>query len=884
MNKPKKRLIALISLIMGVVILLSAVLFISGTAGNKDTSSSDISDASEESVNTAKKEGTPVEALSGYKAKDIEKKAIKSGFIPVLKDDKITLYYKAKTAEVAVYSAENNQMIYSNPQNIPETVKGIPLHKVMSQLYITYYQENNQIKFYSSSFDALGRDQVTAQIIDGNTLSVNYVFGKKKITKEMLPIAIPKAKFEEKVLPKLSEDDAFEIKRQYKLISSKDTLTDANREKYEKTYKNFGSTDLYILNTYIASFDIEPIYDILYSTDYTQADFKEDNKEAGNTEEIVDKNVVFDLTLDYKLSDGVLNVDLDCSKLRQLDNANIYSVDILQFFGCASTKEKGYFLVPDGSGGLISFNSTKSGAAAYSGYVYGADQTIRVNNLNNNDVQIGLPVLGISNDTNKNGMFITAEKSAEYCKINADIAEETVPYNMAYFSAIVFPYDEMTVNNPISGGGTTQIYTHQQKPFRGNISLSYNFLAKNKNGYSDMANLYREKLIEDGILTEKVKGDLPAVYSLLGGIDVQKHFLGIPYTGMQSLTTFKDAEKIIDALKKEGIDNQNVKYLDWFNGGAKQTVADTVNVLGCLGGKKGLDKLIKTDKASIYPDVSFTSVHNSLFDGFSTRKDAARLTYNETALLYPINIPKNYFDYNSDYSYIVSPNSYNKIIDKFLKNYKYENLSVSDLAALINSDFDDDKYAERTASLKLTLDAVKKLSGEKNIMASKPNLYAVPYVDIMTDMPITTSGANIIDTEIPFLQMVYSGYKDMTSNAINLSYGDYSLTKLLSFATAPNFTFGYENSSVIMGTNYTEYYSFCFDDWKQDAVELYKAYAQAAEKVRGESIVGHKILDNGLCVLTYENGGRFYINDTNSKIDFNGQKIEAKSYIYKEGN
>ncbi len=830
----------------------------------------------------ASKTASRVTAIAGYEAGETEQEALKAGFVPVLGSSGLTLYYKEETAEIAVYSAKNDKLVYSNPQNIPETVKGIPLHKVKSQLYITYYQENNQVKYYSSSYDALGRDQVTAEIID-NTLKVNYIFGKKKISKEMLPIAIPKDKFEEKVLPKLSGEDLDAIKKQYKLISADDDLTDANREKYETTYKNFKSTDIYILNPYIASYDIEPVYNILYSTDYTQKDFKEDNEDAGNDTELIDTNVVFELALIYSLKDGTLNVELDCSKLNVLDNANIHSVDILQFFGCASTKDDGYFLVPSGSGGLVSFNSTKSSAGAYKEFVYGADRSIRVNNLKNNDIQVQLPVLGISNETQQSGTLITAENAAEYLTVNADIARSTTPYNIAYFSAVVYPYDEMTVNNPISGGGTTQVYTHQQTPFKGKVSLSYNFLDKSGITYSDMANFYRSKLIKDGVLNQKVSGEQPFVYSLLGGIDVKKHFLGIPYTGMQALTTFEQAQEIIGELAQEGIGNQAVKYLNWFNGGAKQTAPNKVKVLNCLGGKKGLEKLFESENAVIYPNVSFTSVTNSLFDGFSVRKDVARLTYNEAALIYELSIPKNFFDYNSDYKYVVSPTVYDKLATKFLGKYSYDSLSIDDLASQINSDYDEEKYAERTEALELTKEAIKKLSDEKSVMASNPNLYAAGYVDLMADMPLADSGANIIDAEVPFLQMVYSGYKDMFCSPINLSYGEFSLTKLLSFATAPNFTFGFEKSSVIMDTNYTEYYSFCFEDWKEDAVELYKAYSEATEKVRGESVVGHKLLKNGLCVLTYENGGVFYINDTQSDITYNNQTVKAKSYIYEEG-
>ena len=865
MKRYSKKISAFISLCLSAVLLCTATGMVS-SADEKDS----------ENVSV-------VEAIDGYKASATEKTALKLGFKPVISKDGVTLFYKDETAEIAVYSLENNQIVYSNPQNIPKTVKGIPLHKVRSQLYITYYQENNQVKYYSSSYDALGRDQVTAEIID-DTLKVNYIFGKKKITKEMLPIAIPKEKFESKVLPKLSDEDAKEIKKQYKLISSKDDkLLDTTREKYENAYKNFKSTDLYILNTYIASFDVEPIYDILYSTDYTQTDFKKDNEAAGNDEELVDKNVVFELALIYSLKDGSLNVELDCSKLKLLDNANIHTVDILPFFGAASTKEKGYFLMPDGSGGLVKFNSTKSSAGAYSSYVYGADRSIRINNLEDNEVQVQLPVYGVSNQTNESGLLVLADNAAEYLKVNADIARSTIPYNIAYFSAVVFPYDEMTVNNPISGGGTTQIYTHQKTPFKGKVSVSYNFLSKGKISYSDMANVYRNMLIEEGILNEKVSGNQPFVYSLLGGIDVKKHFLGIPYTGMQSLTTFSQAEEIISVLKDAGIEEQYVKYLNWFNGGAKQTVADKIKVLKCIGGKKGLNKLIESGNAKIYPDVSFTAVTNTFFDSFSTRKDAARLTYNETALIYDINIPKNFFDYNSSYAFVVSPNSHDKIITKFLKKYSYENLSLNDLTSQINSDFNEDKYADRTKSLELTLKAIEKLAEKHNIMASAPNKYAAKYVDIMADMPITTSKANIIDTEVPFLQLVYSGYKDMSCRSINLSYGDYSLTKLLTFATAPSFTFGYEKSSIIMDTNYTEYYSFCFDDWKEDAIEIYKEYSKVSDKVRGESIISHKFLNNGLCEIIYENGVTLYVNDTDNDITLKGEKISAKSYIIKEG-
>lgn len=836
--------------------------------------------ASAEPSGKGESEVVKIEGIADYQASIPETQAIALGFVPVLCSEGLTLLYKQETAEVALYSSKTGELIYSNPQDIAPETKGTPLHRMTSQLYITFYENNSQIKFYSSRFDSLERDQVTSTLKD-DTLSVNYVFGKKKIVKEMLPAAIPEKKFE-KLLSKLSDDEAFELKKQYKAISEKDKVTEATKQKYRDKYKNFGDEPIYILNIYIPDYELEPVYNLLTDGGYSDKDREEDNKASGNEVELVDTNVVFDLTLNYSISQGALKAELDCSRLRVLDNADIASISVLEFFGAGNRNDSGYVLVPDGSGGLVEFNSSKNSAAAFSGTIYGNDRAIKSNGLDNNDVKIHLPVLGVSR--NNGGFFAIADTGAQYCSINADIADDTIPYNVGYFSANINPYDAMTVANPIHGGGTTQIFVRQKEPYKGNVCIYYYPLEQGKNTYSDMANFYRERLKAQGVLKEKLSGDIPFVYSLVGAIDVKKHFLGIPYTGMKSLTTFDEAEKIIKAFEKEGIGNQHVKYLAWFNGGMKQTLADKVKVLGCLGGKKGLSSLMSSDIAEIYPNVRFTTTTNTFFDSFSVKKDAARLTYNESALLYPISIPKNFFDYNSEYSYVVSVNIYDEIIGKFLKKYKYDNLSLEDLGGVLNSDFNEDKYAERGAALEKTNAAIDKLADKYNLMASAPNLYAVDDVTIMTDIPTGASGSNIISVEVPFFQMVFSGYKDMTASAANISYGNFGASHLVAFGTLPNYTFGYEKSSEIMNTGYTELYSICYKDWAKDAVETFKAVTQNGAKLRGVSIVSHKILSSGLVELTYENGAMYIINDTSSEITDGDITLGAGEFIFKEGN
>lgn len=820
----------------------------------------------------------PIAGISGYAPSAAEQQAMSVGFLPVIAKDGLTILFKQETAEIALYSAAADRLVYSNPQDIPADSKGTPFHRMSSQLYITYYENNSQIKFYSSRFDSLERNQMTPSLKD-DVLSVNYVFGKRKITKQMIPAAIPEEKFE-KLLEKLDDDGKKSLKMQFKRISADDFISADTKEKYKQSYKNFEETPLYILNKYIPDYELEPVYVLLEQAGYTSKDLKEDNKASGNEVEIADTNVVFDLTLNYFIKDGALKVELDCSRLNVLDNADIASINVLEFFGCGSVSDTGYVLVPDGSGGLIDFNSSKSGAAAYSGKIFGNDQTIRDNGLSDNETGVQLPVLGINK--NDSGIFAVVGEGAEYCSINADIADDIIPFNVGYVRADINPFDKMSVASPIHGGGMTQIFVRQKEPYKGKVSISYYVLESGKNTYSDMASLYRAKLEKDGVLKDKLSGEVPFIYSVVGAIDVKKHFLGIPYVGKKSLTTFEQAGEIAKELSDDGIKDQHMRYIAWFNGGMKQTVADKVKIESVLGGKKGLTALNKTKGVTLYPNVSFTTATNTLFDSFSVKKDAARLTYNETALLYPISIPKNFFDYNSDYSYIVSVKRYDEYITKFSKNYNLENLAVDDISRYLNSDFTETRYAERASSLKITDKALSTLSGKYKLMASAPNLYAIDNTGIMVDMPIGTSGDNIISLQIPFLQMVISGYKDMACSPINISYGDFSVANLLSFATLPNYTFIKESSSVIMNTNYTELYSVCFDDWKKQAVETYNAVAQVAQKVRGVSIKSHNFFESGLCELVYENGITLIINNTDSAVDYADSSIEAGEYILKE--
>ena len=95
-----------------------------------------------------------------------------------------------------------------------------------------------------------------------------------------------------------------------------------------------------------------------------------------------------------------------------------------------------------------------------------------------------------------------------------------------------------------------------------------------------MAKCYRSQLIKEGVLKEtNDTGDIPLYLDVLGGVETKKHVMGVPYTGISAMTTYEEAEKILEEFYGEDITKIRMNYEGWFNGGIYHDVADKINWL-----------------------------------------------------------------------------------------------------------------------------------------------------------------------------------------------------------------------------------------------------------------------------------------------------------------
>src|SRR5699024_10844337 len=179
----------------------------------------------------------------------------------------------------------------------------------------------------------------------------------------------------------------------------------------------------------------------------------------------------------------------------------------------------------------------------------------------------------------------------------------------------------------MTGSGVLQLY--QEKPYDGVYQIRYNFLEKERANYIDMAKEYQSYLVDKEILTEKSESfERPFYLGVIGGVDLTKKLAGIPYRGTEVLTSFAEAQEIIDSLQSDGINNIKVRYSGWFNDGLNHGYPAKIKTIKKLEKELSLNQFkdsMANENIPVYFDVDFGYVYKDrLFDGFSTNKQSAR--------------------------------------------------------------------------------------------------------------------------------------------------------------------------------------------------------------------------------------------------------------------
>jgi len=788
------------------------------------------------------------EGSLSFKNKNGLKKACENSFLQ--------LYYDEQTYNLTVFDRRSGKSYSVNPEG-EAAQKGNTRLAALNLVYADTQGKTGSLDSFTQSVES-GQVEVS---LSKNSITFDYSIGDLTVGLEVTPSIISNERFE-KLLEKADSAGERLLKRRYGYV------------------KDYDSWSRRKLTNPTAIAELVALFEEL---GYTKEDLQIDNSENGvaNTET---EKLFFKVPLTFTLDGDSVVASIDLSKVEYPESKPLVYIEFLQFFGAATAEEKGYFLLPDGSGAIMPFMAVESGARNYEATVYGADKALRQKPTAALSEDILMPVFGAS--YGDGGFLAVIEDGDALADIFAFNSGSTDAYNKVY-SRVNFLKTESVALGDQKGADNFNYFNFQEQSYNGNYSVRYIFLQENACDYSAMAAGYRNYLTTTGQLEAKeIAEKSPFLLETVGGILTDKSFIGFKYKGITALTEYEDNIKMVSFLKENGIDNLKLKLNAYTGDGLQNLLAVDVDLIGNLGGKSGFKELIsnsKEQKYSIYPDFEYLTFSQS--DGIMTKNNyAIRSMDSKAVTLEVINqatLEKN--QQISDNVYYLTAigrlNEVNEGVVEHLEKYEIKGLSIADMASGVSSDYTPEAAYDRQSAVNYTSGIIKGLSEKHDLILSSANVKNANFASIITEAPLWSSQYSFTQG-IPFYSMVFHGLVDYTGEALNtVSDSQTEFLRCIEYGASIKYTLIYRNQSKVKNSDYTWLYSADFEQNKNSAVQNYKAVSELHSKVGKAYLIAHKKLAESVYCTEYSNGVKTVVNYSGEEYTCEYGKVPPKDYI-----
>lgn len=540
----------------------------------------------------------------------------------------------------------------------------------------------------------------------------------------------------------------------------------------------------------------------------------------------------------------------------------------------------GYIVLPDGNGAIIEFDNGKYYQNPYRKRLYGQDLALLPQKMAEEQQKINIPLYGM---IKKNGGYaaIITEGDA-MANIHADVSGRIDSYNKVFTSFNLREFDRVTLG---SGYNQYGVNLWTKKIVETDFSVEYHFLTGSQNSYVGIANKYRDHLISKGLTAQDQTPYTVLNAEFIGAYDKKEFFLGIPYYTTLSMTTFKQAEHIVNALIERDITHMNVSYLGIMNGGLSSSIQDRAKIEKVLGGKKGYSSFqdyLSENGIPLYAKVDFltASDYHKLLDDFrytSQRIDGS-LAYSFT-YHYPTRLPYSQTEFTrSADDYVINPVYYEAIYEAFTNKFQAEYLSLGYLGSMLAGHYTKQNALYRQDALHLQENLLSIM--DEKLMMENPLGFALPYAHTIVDLPTEATLYSIIDDQIPLLQLVLSGLIDYSAQSINMSNTrsvEYNFLKILETGSNIKYTLSYDDSRELLSTEYNYFMSTQYDNWLDTMTNQIKEMDQLG--IHQGYLINHERVEHNVYRVTYSHGLTLLINYNLSPVTSGTVTVPSMDYV-----
>lgn len=595
----------------------------------------------------------------------------------------------------------------------------------------------------------------------------------------------------------------------------------------------------------------------------------------------------FMIPVDFVLYDDYVSVSVNTKQIRENSNI-ITSISLTPFFCSVENDTDGASLfIPSGSGALINTISESSNGKVFSAPVYGGDFSQEKLYLSQNETAIRMPVFGV--DAVEKGMFAVIDSAADTALIEAIAGSESYGFSGVYSTFQVRGYTKHQSKVFSSAIKTSMIYS--ESLISESLRVNYYPLSRGNSNYSSMADIYRRYLKKKGFLKTNAE-TVPMNVEFIGGAQITKSFLGIPYVAVQPTTTLEQASEIITDLSKVADSDFTVNLKGFGKSGVNiGEIAGGFSICKNIGDKsqiKKLSSLCKKENISLFMDFDLIRFSES-GSGFSTFFDDVINVGGQKTSCYVYDKATG-MQKRSEIYFLLSPWRFDKAANKLLnktKEFGIDGISLETMTSVSYSDYTEketSKYYSKSGFSDNVSQTIKFIGNGKSIMASDANVYAAVLADYITNAPNFSDNDAVFSADVPFYQMIFKGYVPMFSESVNLAKDSETLVlRALESGCGLGYTLISKWDNSIIDSDYMYFHSSVYSDLKDSIYDNIKGLSQYYKTISNAHIAANSIISDTVRLTEFDNGVSVYVNYGDVTFETPAGIVAPKSFLIKEG-
>ncbi|QGG57045.1 DUF5696 domain-containing protein [Paenibacillus sp. B01] len=540
------------------------------------------------------------------------------------------------------------------------------------------------------------------------------------------------------------------------------------------------------------------------------------------------------------------------------------SVQLYPFLGAVrGASVPGYMLLPDGSGALIRFTSSHTSFdEPYTGQIYYND--LGIGGFEGAMNKVGVPVFGIVHGVKQNALLGIVEDG----KMNAEIVAYPSGVNTSFYWISPRFIIRSGYYQPTSKAmGGINMYTKTKT--EGDKQVRYRLLSGEQSDYVGMARSYRSYMKERGMLpapraSKPDSKGIPLRIDMLGA----EMTSGLLKRGVVKMTSFSEAQSILQDLQQSGISNIRAGLQGWGKGGESGSHPAAPKFEPALGGSKGLRSLAayaKQQDIELYLNTDYSYMQDKS-PRVEPRTDSVRMITNRL-LEFDAFSRYNRERFGDLKSYLIRPEKALSLAKEDFQAFReagIQNVAINGTGFLLYSDFNKKQAIRRSEAAELYGKLGDEAAGQSiGLSWLEPNDYMWKHAAAYFNMPLSSSQFVYSTDTVPFLPMALHGSLDyFADHGNNNPDPELDLLRMIEYGAYPSFLVTKEPTRKLLNTPSNDLYTTEYSDWAPQIKKQYAKANEALKQVMDAEMTDREVIEEGIVKVSYGNGVAIWINYT----------------------